>query len=95
MLLKKREEVYYMGYSLKRRKEIFEKASPVRGKNPALYRIDDYGNRIFFKSYGLNSKMGWEIDHKNPKSKGGSDKDRNLRPLNTAENRRKGARYPY
>lgn len=84
-----------MGYSLKKRSEIFGKAKKIKGKDPNRYRKDDFGNVIFFDSYGLNSEMSWEIDHIKPKSKGGSDKNRNLRPLLTSENRRKGAKYPY
>jgi len=34
----------------------------------------------------------WEIDHKNPKDKGGSDQLRNLQPLYWEENREKGAK---
>lgn len=84
-----------MGYSLKKRSEIFGKAKKIKGKNPDRYRMDNYGNVIFFNSYGLNSEMGWEIDHIKPKSKGGSDNSRNLRPLLTVKNRRKGDKYPY
>lgn len=84
-----------MGYSLKKRSEIFGKAKKIKCKNPDRYRKDDFGNIIFFDSYGLNSEMGWEIDHIKPKSKGGSDNNQNLRPLSTLENRRKGDKYPY
>lgn len=84
-----------MSYSLKRRSEIFKKADKIKGKDPDRYRKDDMGNEIFFNSYGLNSKKGWEIDHIRPKSKGGSDNDCNLRPLLTIENRHKGDKYPY
>ncbi len=58
-------------------------------------RQDKYGNEIRFSEYGKRSKYGWEIDHKHPKAKGGSDKDRNLQPLHWKENRRKRDKYPY
>lgn len=84
-----------MAYSKKQIKGIFAKAAPVKGKNPDLYRKDDLGNLIYLPSYGKNSPMGFEIDHKRPKSKGGSDHNRNLRPLQTSENRRKSNKYPH
>ena len=40
----------------------------------------------------LNGKYAWEVDHKWPKSKGGSDRLRNLQPLHRDENRAKGAK---
>lgn len=84
-----------MGYNVEDRRKIFNKAKPIKGKNPSTHRLDDFGNEIYFRSYGSNSEKGWEVDHIKPKSKGGSDKNRNLRPLNTFENRRKGDKYPY
>ena len=38
--------------------------------------------RIMYGSYGdINSKYGWNIDHKRPKSMGGTDKVSNLRRI--------------
>lgn len=74
---------------------VWNKAQTVPGKNPNLYRQDAYGNPIYVHSYGKTSEMGWEIDHKHPRSKGGTDNPRNLQALQTAENRRKGNTYPY
>ncbi len=75
--------------------KVWEKGRPIPGKNPNLYREDPMGNEIFGPSYGKTSPMGWEVDHKHPVSKGGTDCLRNLQPLQSAENRRKSNKYPY
>ena len=72
---------------------VWEKAKKVRGKNPDLYRRDAKGNVIFKSSHGKASPMGWEVDHKKPKAKGGSDHRRNLQALQTHANRRKSDTY--
>lgn len=73
----------------------WNKAHVIRGQNPNIYRKDDLGNVIRKASYGTMGQYGWEIDHKNPKAKGGTDCSRNLRPLHWEENRSKGSKYPY
>jgi len=70
-------------------------ARPIRGKNPNLFRRDAKGNEIYKLAYGTQGAKGWEVDHKRPKSKGGSNAARNLQALQTQENRRKGNQYPY
>ena len=65
----------------------WENAHKIRGRNPDVYRKDDYGNIIYKSSYGKQSEMGWEIDHKHPKSKGGTDSSRNLQAVQWEENR--------
>lgn len=75
--------------------QVWQKGKPVRGKDSDLYRKDTAGNTIYRPSYGKNSEMGWQVDHKNPVSKGGSDHGRNLQPLQTEENREKGNEYPW
>lgn len=70
-------------------KQIWEKAKPIKKKNPNVWRRDKYENKIRFGSYGTQGKYGWEVDHKNPKDKGGSDQLRNLQPLHWKENRKK------
>ena len=72
----------------------WEKATPIKGKNPEVYRKDVEGNIIRKPSYGTKGEYGWEIDHKNPVSKGGTDNPRNLQPLHWQENRKKGNKYP-
>jgi 5-methylcytosine-specific restriction endonuclease McrA len=75
--------------------QAWENAQKIRGKNPNLWRRDDFGNPIYKPAYGTNGKYGWEVDHKHPVSRGGSDRADNLRALNTIVNREKGKKYPY
>lgn len=84
-----------MSYSKDQLDQIFAKGKKIPGKNPNLYRKDDLGNEIYRHSYGKETTMGWEVDHSNPKANGGSDCCKNLRPLQSSENARKGAKYPY
>ena len=75
--------------SVSRKKNaVWNKAPRVRGKNPAKYRRDAYGNELYKESYGKDTPKGWQIDHKKPKSKGGSNALKNLQPLKTSFNRR-------
>ena len=76
------------------KKIAWNKAKPIRGKNPNTHRKDKFGNEIFRNSHGKDSAMGWEVDHSKPKSKGGTDHPNNLQALQTRANRRKGAKYP-
>ena len=49
--------------------------------------------KLSFKNYGKPESHGaWEIDHSNPKSKGGTDYFRNLVPACVNCNRQKGAK---
>ena len=72
----------------------WEKASTIRGKNPDTWRKDTTGKKIRRGSYGTVGDYGWEVDHKNPKAKGGSDHGRNLQALHWKENRKKSDKYP-
>lgn len=78
----------------KQKESAWEKATPIRGKNPNLWRRDPEGNKIYKPAHGKADKQGWEVDHKNPKSKGGTDNPRNLQALQTKANREKGSKYP-
>lgn len=69
---------------------VWDHAQKARGKDPQLYRKDPYGRLIFKRSYGLDSEMGWTVDHIKPKSRGGSDATVNLQALSTKVNRVKG-----
>ena len=74
--------------------KVWDKGPKILGKDPNLYRQDSAGNEIYKPSYGKDSNKGWQIDHKKPVSKGGSDNLRNLQPLQTEENKEKGDTYP-
>ena len=84
-----------MSYSKEQLDQIFSKGTPVRGKDPNLYRKDICDNEIYRHSYGKDSIMGWNVDHKNPISKGGTNSPKNLQPLQSSTNKSKGNTYPY
>lgn len=74
---------------------VWEKGLKVDGYNPDLYRKDFSGAWIARSAYGdTDSILGWEIDHVYPVSRGGTDEDINLRPINWRNNRSKGDSYP-
>ncbi len=75
--------------SKKRIDDAWDKAKPIRGKNPDAWGKDASGNKIRKGSYGTHGEFGWELDHKNPKAKGGSDTPRNIQPLHWKENLKK------
>lgn len=74
--------------------EVWEKGKKIPGKDPDLYRKDAHGNEIYKPSYGKGDEKSWEIDHKLPTAKGGSDGLRNKQPLQTGANRGKSDTYP-
>ena len=84
-----------MGATERQKQIAWEKARMLRGKDPDLYRRDRAGNVMYWPSYGKHTPMGWEVDHSHPRALGGTDSPRNIQALNTAENRRKGDRYPW
>lgn len=75
--------------------KVWDNGKKIRSKDPDLYRRDPAGNPIYKPSYGKDSEMGWEIDHKKPVDKGGDDNLKNLQPLQTKENKQKGKKYPW
>ena len=81
--------------SKQQRETAWNKARPVRGKNPNRFRRDRLGNEIYKPAYGMQGPKSREVDHSNPKSKGGTDSPRNLQALQTKANRTKGNKYPY
>ena len=78
--------------SKKKIDQVWDKGRKIRGRNPNLWRKDDFDIRMYKPAYGTGGKTGWEIDHKKPRAKGGSDALSNLRPLNTEKNRQRGAK---
>jgi 5-methylcytosine-specific restriction endonuclease McrA len=82
-------------FTQERVQEVWETAQTIRGKDPDQYRRDAAGNVIRRASYGKDSEMGWEVDHKKPVNRDGSDNLRNLQPLQTDENREKSDKYPW
>lgn len=75
--------------------EVWERGKKISGKDPDLYRRDVAGNVIYKPAHGKDSEMGWEVDHKKPVNKGGTDNLRNLQPLQTDENKEKSDQYPW
>ncbi len=73
---------------------VWEKAKPVEGYNSDVWRKDFAGAWINRNAYGTNGPYGWEIDHRMPQSKNGSDALQNLYPCQWENNRTKGDDYP-
>ena len=69
--------------------QTWEKAKPIRGRNPETWGRDAEGNKIRKASHGTQGEYGWHVDHKNPKAKGGTDNPRNLQPLHWEANLKK------
>lgn len=76
-------------------KDVWEKASRVKGFDPDLIRKDCCGALILKSEFGnRNSKFGWEIDHVYPLSRGGDNDIVNLRPMQWENNVAKGDDFP-
>lgn len=83
-------------------RKVWERGVVVDGYNPSEIRKDAAGAWIIFDRYRKDDPFGWEIDHVYPKKmledmnvdKSLWDDLLNLRPMNYANNRSKGASYP-
>lgn len=65
----------------------WNKAQTIPDYDSRKFRLDICGREILWSQYGnRNSDYGWEIDHINPVSNGGTDIDSNLQPLNWKNN---------
>jgi hypothetical protein len=71
---------------------VWQKGTP----EPAYsgFRKDVCGASMQRTNHGKTQQWGWEIDHKKPVSKGGTDDLDNLQPLKWENNRHKGDNYP-
>jgi 5-methylcytosine-specific restriction endonuclease McrA len=69
------------------------RATPIDGYSPSQWRRDEYGNAIHYNSYGTTGEYGWELDHRKPLSKGGSERQTNIRALHWKANRAKSDKY--
>ena len=76
-------------YSNEKLRKIWNKGKPIPNYDSNIWRRDDNGHALKFQYYGKQIEYGWEVDHKHPIAKGGSDDIRNLRPLYWKTNRRK------
>lgn len=74
---------------------VWMKGIIIPGIDPNMYRSDVCGATIKRTDYNKTTLTGWEIDHINPLSNGGTDDDDNLQPLQWENNRYKGNTYPH
>lgn len=75
---------------------VWAKGQVVSGYDPRQIRKDACGAWIRRSDYGrTDSQYGWEIDHVQPVSRGGTDNLSNLQPLRWENNRTKGDNYPH
>jgi len=76
-------------------RKVWKKARSLPGFDPNQTRQDVAGARIDYDGHGnRDSQFGWEIDHKKPVARGGTDSLDNLRPLQWENNCSKGDDYP-
>lgn len=70
---------------------LFNLAPTINGMDSNEWRKDPYGTHMKRSEYGEDTEFGWNIDHIDPQSNGGSDDIDNLQALNTRKNKSLGA----
>jgi HNH endonuclease len=76
--------------------EVWAKGALIPGFDPAIWRYDICGWPMRFWDFGnRESQFGWESDHIQPESLGGSDGLHNRQPLHWQNNAAKGDNYPW
>ncbi len=76
-----------------RKRAAWNKATPIIGKDPSVWRQDAFGWTIYWFAYGdRSSDWGWEVDHRHPTALGGGDNLGNLRALHWRNNASLGGR---
>ena len=77
-------------------KMVWEKGIVIPNYPKDKWRIDQCGGVMSFTDHGnRDSKYGWEIDHIDPVSNGGTDDLKNLQPLNWEVNVKKSNRMDF
>lgn len=75
---------------------VWNKGAEISGRDSKLWRRDMCGHIIKRVEYGnTKSEYGWEVDHKKPVAKQGSDDLSNLQPLYWKTNRDKSDAFPW
>lgn len=78
---------WHSPYTEAERTYFWTRLRAVQNRDPALWRLDDFGNLLFWSDYGnRDSPFGWEIDHVVPKELKGSSYPSNLRALSWKAN---------
>lgn len=74
--------------------EAWEKAKPVKGVNPNIWRKDFAGAWIRKLDYGQRSMYGWSADTIRPISQGGETEENNLVAMHWKNRASKANNYP-
>lgn len=75
--------------------KLWEKATKIEGLDPAVFRKDPCGAIISRTHFRQPAAMfAWDLDHIFPVSRGGDDREENLRPMHLLNIEAKGDSYP-